>query len=256
MRDQNMDKARALYYGMFSRLFTLSSDYKRYYELISIVETLKENSLDSLSAEAFENLYAKLPSKSNSDLIHEFDTIFYAPQNKTIKTTASFYIEGIESGKKRLEMQNFLAKTKIRRDEDKFSDAEDHIGFIFTVMAELSELSANGEEAYENTAHCIFEQILNEFVDEFNQDLFEHKDADIFKNVAVLLKSFIAFERLYLEVSLPEVKHYTPAVENVEESISEEERARRERNKALRAKGPKKEEACDLFTASSAEEEI
>jgi len=256
MRDQNMDKARALYYTMFSRLFTLSSDYKKYYELITIVEILKENPLDVLSAEAFENLYAKLPSKSNSELIHEFDMIFYAPQNKMIKTTASFYIEGIESGKKRLEMQNFLAKTKIRRDEDMFSDSEDHIGFICTVMAELSELSANGEDVYDNTAHCIFEQILNEFVDEFNQNLYEHKDADIFKNVAVLLKSFIAFERLYLEVSVPQTRQYMPVVENTEESISEEERARRERNKALRAKGPKKEEACDLFTASSAEEEI
>jgi len=255
MRDAKMDRARSLYYGMFSRLFTLSGEYTKYYELITLVETLKENPLDSLSAEAFTALHAKLPSQSNVELIQEFDTLFYAPQTKTIRTTASYYADGVENGKKRLEMQNFLAKTKIRRDEEKFSDYEDNIGFIFTVMAELSELTANGEESYHNTAHCIFEEILNDFVDVFAKELYEHEESDIFKNVAVILKSFIEFERIYLDVSVPAVKPFREQAEEVEE-ISEEERARRERNRALRAQGPKKEEACDLFVASNAEEEI
>ena len=51
------------------------------------------------------------------------------------------------------------------------------------------------------------------------------------------------------------VKSLREQGEKVKE-ISEEERARRERNRALRAQGPKKEEACDLFVASGAEEEI
>ncbi len=69
------------------------------------------------------------------------------------------------------------------------------------------------------------------------------------------MKSFIEFERIYLDVSVPTVKAFTQKVEE-EEEISQEERVRRERNRALRAQGPKKEEACDLFTASNAEEEI
>ncbi len=255
MRDAKMDSARSLYYGMFSRLLTLSSDPKRYYELITLIETLKANPMDALSAEAFEALHAKLPSSSNVALMQEFDTLFYAPQTKTVRTTASFYAEGVENGRKRLEMQNFLAKTKIRRDEEKFSDYEDNIGFIFTVMSELSSLTASGEENYHNTAHCIFEEVLNDFVDLFAKELYEHPEADIFKNVAVLLKSFIEFERIYLDVSVPTVKAFTQKVEEKEE-ISQEERERRERNRALRAQGPKKENSCDLFVASNAEEEI
>ena len=254
MRDANMDRARALYYGMFSRLFTLSGEMSSYYELRSLVETLGKNPLDALSAEAFKSLLEALPLDSNVVLFKEFDRLFYAPETKTIRTTASYYDAAVENGKKRLEMQNFLAKTKIRRDEEKFSDYEDHIGFIFTVLAELSDLTAKGEEQYANTAHCIFAEILNEFVDDFGKILYEHPESDIYKHVAVILKSFIAFERLYLEVSLPAVK--VQREEPEEAPISEEERARREHNRMLRAQGPKKEEACDLFVASGAEEEI
>jgi len=255
MRDTKMDKARSLYYGMFSRLLTLSSEPAKYYELLTLIETLKANPLDTLSAEAFESLYTMLPSSSNVVLMKEFDTLFYAPETKTIRTTASYYAEGVENGRKRLEMQNFMAKTKIRRDEKNFSDYEDNIGFIFAVIAELSALTANGEEVYQNTAHCIFEEILNGFVDQFAKNLYEHPQAEIYKNVAVILKSFIEFERIYLDVSIPEVKPLTDKVEE-EEEISQEERERRERNRALRAQGPKKEESCDLFVASSAEEDI
>jgi TorA maturation chaperone TorD len=255
MRDAKMDRARSLYYAMFSRLFTLSGEMSKYYELRSLVETLKKNPLDALSAEAFETLYGQLSPSSNEALVKEFDKLFYAPETKSIRTTASYYDSGVENGRKRLEMQNFLAKTKIRRDEEKFSDYEDHIGFIFTVMAELTVLIADGEEVYANTAHCIFAEILNEFVDVFTKILYEHPESNIFKNVAVILKSFIAFERIYLDVSVPVAKPERELSEEIEE-ISEEERARRERNRALRAQGPKKEEACDLFVASPAEEDI
>lgn len=253
MKNAEMDRARSLYYAMFSRFFTFTGEMSKYYELRSLVERLKVNPLDAISGEAFERLSTQLPASSNVTLVKEFDTLFYAPETKSIRTTASYYHAGVENGRKRLEMQNFLAKTIIRRDEEKFSDYEDHIGFIFTVLAELTALTADGEEEYVNTAHCIFNEILNEFVDSFTKILYEHPESQIFKNVAVILKSFIEFERIYLEVSAPTVKAFREKVEEVEE-ISDEERARRERNRALRAQGPKKEEVCDLDVASNVEE--
>jgi len=255
MRDKNMDRARALYYGMFSRLFTLSSDTKRYFELLSLIDTLKSSPLDPLSGDAFDSLAGKLSKDSNDVLVHEFDMLFYAPEHEMVPTSASFYDEGIENGRKRLEMQNFLAKTKIRRDEKLFSDYEDHVGFIFAVMSELTDLVAQGEKEYANTEHCIFNEILNEFIDDFAKNLYEHEDAAIYKDVAVILKAFTAFERIYLDVSVP-VKKVEPERIEVQEEISEEERARRERNRALRAKGPKKESSCDIFVASNGEEEV
>lgn len=257
MKDEKINKARALYYGMFSRFFVFTTGSHRYLELIEIVNILKENPLDSSTAEAFENIRELLKPDSNIAFMSEFDDIFHSPESVTIKTTASHYDEDTESGKKRIEMQNFLAKTKIRRDEKKYSDYEDQIGFIFTVLSELCELQANGQEEYENTIHCIFSQILNEFVDEFAKELYEHNSAVIFKNVVVLLKAFIEFERIYLEVSKPvsKVKISKP---KIEEEISEEEKARRARNKALRESGPKNKEteSCSVFVASDVESDI
>lgn len=257
MNTQKINKARALYYSLFSRFFVFTTDNRRYLELISLVDTLKENPLDDSTKEAFENIRSELKADSNIKFMNEYDDIFHSPETKIIRTTASYYDENIESGKKRVEMQNFLAKTRIRRDENKYSDYEDHIGFIFTVLAELSNLQAEGQNEYDNTIHCIFAQILNEFVDEFGKEVFEHESSNIFKNVVVILKAFIEFERIYLEVSKPTLKTKVVANE-VEEDISDEEKARRARNRAMKANGPKKQddESCPVFVTYDVEKDI
>ncbi len=258
MNEEKMNRARALYYAMFSRCFVFTTDNKRYFELISLIDILKENPLDKASAQAFEDIRKVIKSDSNVAFMQEFDAIFHSPETQTLRTTASYYDEDIESGKKRVEMQNFLAKTKIRRDENAYSDYEDHIGFIFSVMAELCELIANGEVQYKNTAHCIFEQILNEFVDRFSKELYEHESADIFKNIVVVLKSFIEFERVYLEVQTPIYDQTSVASQAKSEELSEEEIARRARNKLLRQKGPKEDPnvGCEINIAYDVEDDI
>lgn len=254
MKDNKINKARALYYAMFSRFFVFTTDNSRYLELINLIETLKQNPLDETTAVAFEEIQKSVTASSNIAFMKEFDVIFHSPESSTVKTTASFYDEDIESGKKRVEMQNFLAKTKIRRNEKLYSDYEDHIGFIFAVLSELSTLVAEGEEQYANTAHCVFSQILNDFVDEFSKDLYEHEDAKIFKNVVVILKAFMEFERIYLEVSIPAVKERVVRQGPTAE-ITDEERQRRERNRALRVKGPKKEQK-EVFVTYDVEEDM
>lgn len=257
MNEKNINKARALYYAMFSRCFVFTTDNSRYFELVNFIDTLKENPLDKSSEKALLEIKETVQSDSNITFMREFDEIFHSPETYIVRTTASYYDENIESGKKRVEMQNFLAKTKIRRDEKEYSDYEDHIGFIFAVMSELCELIANGEEQYSNTAHCIFEQILNEFIDEFAKELYEHESAVIFKNVVVLLKSFIEFERIYLEVSIPMNKESKTQVQPKQEDIPEEELARRERNRLLRAQGPKKEQdSCSIDVDNYVEDDI
>lgn len=255
MKDVKINKARSLYYAMFSRFFVFTSGTKRYYELVEIINLLKQNPLDETTRDAFENLSSALKLDSNINFMSEFDDIFHSPETQTIRTTASFYDEGVESGKKRVEMQNFLAKTKIRRDESKYSDYEDHIGFLFTVLSELCELEYEGNTEYSNTIHCIFASVLNEFIDDFAKELYEHESADIFLNVVVILKAFIEFERIYLEVSKPAVLLRT--MENkVLEDISEEEKARRARNKAMKANGPKNKQDEKVFVTYDVESDI
>ena len=235
---QSINKARALYYNLFANFFVYSKESEKYFELIRLINILKENPLDVSSGKALEIISSSLDTTSNVKLVQEYDNLFHNPTNKKIRTTASFYDEGVESGKKRVEMIQFLAKTKIRRDEKEYFEYEDSIGFIFSVMAELSDLIANNEKVYENTVHCIFSQILNEFIDEFAKDVYENDSSVIYKELMVVLHSFVEFERLYLEVSKPKPK------ERIEEAtscdaISDEELERRAKNKALKAMGPK-----------------
>jgi hypothetical protein len=152
-------------------------------------------------------------------------------------------------------MINFVAKTKLRRDEKNYFEYEDSVGFLFSFMSQLCNNIANGEKEYENTVHCIFAQILNEFIEEFAKDIFEHKSSKIYKELMVVLHSFVAFERLYLEVPKAAVKQRI-VKEEACEVISDEELERRARNKALKALGPKEEEACPVDIVSVGETEV
>lgn len=254
---QAINKARAIYYNLFANFFVPSKDITNYLEVRSLIAILKENPMDTESAKALENLLALLDPTSNAAMSQEFDDMFHNPTTTKVRQTASFYDEGVESGKKRLEMVNFVAKTKIRRNEKEYYEYEDSIGFIFSLMAELSDLIANGEKNYENTVHCIFDQILNDFVEEFAAQVYEHPSAKIYKELMVVLHSFIAFERLFLDVGKPAPKEkLEKAVSCDTEEISEEELARRARNKELKKLGPKEDESCPVDIAYDVESDI
>ncbi len=256
MQDQSLMKARSIYYNLFSKFFVYSKDVTVYLELINTLKLLEKNPLDNTTKEAITRILSKLDSTSNVVLVQEYDDIFHNPETKNIRTTASYYDEGVESGKKRVEMLQFLAKTKIRRNESEFAEYEDTVGFILTLMAELNELIVNGEEQYKNTQHCIFAEVLNEFIEEFAKEVYEHECSDIFKDVIIVLKAFIDFERLYLEVSKPEpredIKRDVPSCD----VISDEEAARRAKNKAMKANGPKIEDADPESIAYDVESEV
>ena len=255
-QDQSLMKARSIYYNLFSKFFVYSKDTAIYFDLINILKLLEKNPLDSTTGDAISRILSKLDGSSNVVLVQEYDDIFHNPETKNIRTTASYYDEGVESGKKRVEMLQFLAKTKIRRNESEFAEYEDTIGFILTLMAELNELIVNGEEEYKNTQHCIFAEVLNDFIEDFAKEVYEHESADVFKDVIVILKAFIDFERLYLQVSKP-----APREEIVRESqscdmTSDEEAQRRARNKAQKENGPKIEDADPEKIAYDVESEI
>jgi len=240
MKDQEINRARAVYYSLFSNVFVYCSSTQSYLQLINMIDVLIKNPLDDTSCEALKRIKKELDPLSNIKLVQEFDDLFHNPFSSTIRTTASFYDEHVESGTKRVQMLDFLAKTKIRRDEKQYTDLEDSAAFIFTLMAELLELVSQGEEQYKNMTHCIFSDVLNEFIDEFSRDIYEHENAVIFKDVIIVLQAFISFERLYLEVSKPAfvTKPETQDI-SCENEISEVEKKRREQNKKLKAQGPK-----------------
>ncbi len=253
---KEINKARALYYNFFANFFVIPSEPAKYSRLVELVKIIKQNPLDASSNDALKKILKKLDSTSNKTLMQEYDDIFHSPVTKNVAQSASYYDEGYESGKKRVEMINLIAKTKIRRNEKDFYDYEDSIGFIFSFLSELCELVAQGQEEYKETIELVFIQILNEFVDEFAKNLYEHESADIYRDLMVILHSYIAFERLFLGVSKPNKKEEYDKREKIED-ISEEEKQRRALNKELKKQGAKQEdEPCSLDVHYDVETDI
>lgn len=256
-KNQIITKARGLYYNLFANFFIVSSDVKNYLGMVSLVNLLKEKSFDENSQAALDNLSKSLDPTSNVELMQEYDDLFYSPFSSNIRLTASYYDEGVESGKKRVEMLQFIGKTKIRRDEKNFHEYEDSIGFLFSFLSELCDLVANGEKEYENTIHCIFSEILNDFADDVAKVIYEHESSKIYKELMVVLHSFLEFERLYLNISKPKPREVV-VINNSCDDISDSEKERRAKNKALKALGPKKkeDESCPINIAYDVEDDI
>ncbi len=247
MDKHKIHKARALYYNLFANFFVLPDGLKAYLELINRIKVLQKSALDENSNKALNNILTMLDESSNITLSQEYDDIFHSPISKNINLTASFYDEGVQSGKKRVQMIHFIAKTTIRRDEKNYHEYEDSIGFIFAFLSELCDMAANGKSEYEATIHCVFNEILNDFIDEVLMQIYTHENAKIYKELMVALNSFVEFERLFLGISKPIKKEEVAKKECKTEQISEEELLRRARNKELKKQGPKQnDESCEV----------
>ena len=115
--------------------------------------------MDEASEESIKNILNLLDKDSNQSLIQEYDDIFHNPVYEKVRQTASFMMRVLNLVKKSRDDSICCKKTKLRRDEKRYFEYEDSVGFIFSIMSELSNLVALGEKQYENTVHCI----LNRF---------------------------------------------------------------------------------------------
>lgn len=236
MNRESVNNARSLYYGFLSKMFVFTTSVDRYKGVIEALDVMIENPIDENSGEALCEIKEFMLSLGEVAMIQEYDDIFHNPKFPVVRNTASYYDEGVESGRKRVEVINFLGKTKIRRDEQNYKENEDSVGFIFTFMHELVALIVDGHKEYETLQHCMFTEVINPFIDEFIVRVYEHKMAKIYQSVTIVLNAFIAFERMYFEVAKPPLKE-KKRVQKPVEPISPAEAKRRAENKAKKAAG-------------------
>jgi len=254
MNKEAVNGARSLYYGLFSKMFVFNTKEDRYDGVVEALDVLIANPMDENSCEALKEIKEFIKENGVSGLVDEYDDIFHSPSSAVLRDTASFYNDGFESGKKRLEVKNFLAKTKIRRDESNYKENEDSVGFLVTFMHELVELMINGEKSYETVNHCVFTEIINEFFDEFVVNLYEHKSANAYKSLAVVLNAFMEFERFYFDVPKAKPKEQIIRTVDASEHISDTEAKRRAENREKR-EAAATTESCSIEDVSSGKEE-
>lgn len=221
------NKARMLYYGMLSKFFIFNFKEDRFKDVNSMLEIIAQNPLDMASEKASRNLF-EITKDNYKKLVDEYDTLFNNPETKLIGYSASFYGEGVEFAQKCLLTKDILAKTDIRRNEAEFKESEDSIGFLLVLMHNLISGSLNGKKSYEKLQVELFSKIINPFVDFFIKNLYEHPNSKHYKDISILLNSFMDFERLYFDI--PKETKKQKAVN--EEGLSKSEALRRATNRA------------------------
>ncbi len=212
MNKEAINKARAVYYGLFASLLTFFEDANDLEVIQKTIDVLASNPLDEASFSAFSNMQNLLITKDYVFLKEESDKVFFSPYAAYIPVTASFYVENRDDGKMRLAMVNYVLSSKFRRDTEKFKELEDHIGFIVLFMQKLIEDELSGNEQSAQLSREVFVNILNPFVDEFIAALYTHEYSHFYQEFAVVMQSFIALERLYLDVKKPIKEDETPRV--------------------------------------------
>ena len=229
---------RGLYYSLFSRLFVFSQDADRFSGVNAMLGLASAHALNEESAAAIMRIQAKFDEKNPQNLADEFDEIFHAPPSP-LRNSLSYYDEGYEVGHACAKVRKILARTDLRRDEAKFKENEDNVGFVFALMSEFiareSELELYGE-----LEEQLFKEIINPNIDEFIEGLFNHESSEIYKDVAVLLQGFVEFERVVLSAPRP-----INQGENKKtlDGVSRSEAIRRQKNRVRKLKAMEEENA-------------
>lgn len=229
---------RGLYYSLFSRFFVFSQDADRFSGVNAMLGLASAHALNEESAAAIMRIQARFDEKNPQNLADEFDEIFHAPPSP-LRNSLSYYDEGYEVGHACAKVRKILARTDLRRDETKFKENEDNVGFVFALMSEFiareSELELYGE-----LEEQLFKEIINPNIDEFIEGLFNHESSEIYKDVAVLLQGFVEFERVVLSAPRP-----INQGENKKtlDGVSRSEAIRRQKNRVRKLKAMEEENA-------------
>nr|WP_314564035.1 molecular chaperone TorD family protein [uncultured Campylobacter sp.] len=229
---------RGLYYSLFSRFFVFSQGADRFSGVNAMLGLASAHALNEESAAAIMRIQVKFDEENPQNLADEFDEIFHALPSP-LRNSLSYYDEGYEVGHACAKVRKILARTDIRRDEAKFKENEDNVGFVFALMSEFiareSELELYGE-----LEEQLFKEIINPNIDEFINDLFNHESSEIYKDVAVLLQGFIEFERVVLSAPRP-----INQGENKKtlDGVSRSEAIRRQKNRVRKIKAMEEENA-------------
>ena len=229
---------RGLYYSLFSHFFVFSQGDDRFAGVNAMLGLAAAHALNEESAAAIMRIQARFDEKNPQNLADEFDEIFHAPPSP-LRNSLSYYDEGYEVGHACVKVRKILARTGLRRDEAKFKENEDNVGFVFALMSEFiareSELELYGE-----LEEQLFKEIINPNIDEFIEGLFNHESSEIYKDVAVLLQGFIEFERVVLSAPRP-----INQGENKKtlDGVSRSEAIRRQKNRVRKLKAMEEENA-------------
>ncbi|MCV3403262.1 formate dehydrogenase-specific chaperone [Campylobacter sp. IFREMER_LSEM_CL2090] len=187
---QDIDLSRKYFYEFFSKAFNFidENEFKIWHEQVLV---LAQCPLDDSLKSDFEQLSAC----DFASFKEEQNGVFFDFSYVNVPISASFYDEGRDDGKMKLQACEIIRKTKFRKKED-CRQSEDEFGFLFAFMASIIEHDLK-------VAQQLFRFVINPVIDEFIEKLQIHKNSNFYIAIANIMKVFFANERAYLEVQAP-----------------------------------------------------
>ncbi|EEC4842015.1 molecular chaperone TorD family protein [Campylobacter lari] len=187
---QDIDLSRKYFYEFFSKAFNFidENEFKIWHEQVLV---LAQSPLDDSLKPDFE----KLSVCDFTSFKEEQNAVFFDFSYVNVPISASFYDEGRDDGKMKLQACEIIRKTKFRKKED-CRQSEDEFGFLFAFMASIIEHDLK-------VAQQLFRFVINPVIDEFIEKLQIHKNSNFYIAIANIMKVFFVNERAYLEVQAP-----------------------------------------------------
>ncbi|BCZ18218.1 hypothetical protein NHP190003_15000 [Helicobacter sp. NHP19-003] len=201
MPEVDLIHARALYYRLWHYLVVFVHDEGLFKELCSLVGHLKDYPFNTQTAQAWQEIESFL-AQGLEAFKAEQNAVLFAPAESFVPLSASYYLEGQDNGKKRLEAIALLKQSGLQIESYTISApvAEDDLAFLTLMMnAFLKEMLAN---PHFFTLHAtLFKDFFHLFGDAFIEAIATHEKSVCYQNCAIILGAFIQHERLFFNLA-------------------------------------------------------
>lgn len=198
-----INKTRVVYYGLFASALAFDFTRQEFKVIKQAVNVLSKDPINATSAKALTAMTQFIETHGFKGLKNESDQVFFSPTTSLVPMTASFYFEKRDDGTQRVEMIDYIFRSTYRKNSDTFKENEDHIEFIFLFIQQLIKDELSGKDESAKLAKEVFTNILNGMIDRLTENIFKHEYSSFYKQTAILLESFIAVERLFLDIHKP-----------------------------------------------------
>ncbi|GMB91591.1 molecular chaperone TorD family protein [Helicobacter ailurogastricus] len=193
--------ARALFYRLWHYMVIFVQKESIFGELKALVGHLKNHPFDSKTAQAWKEFDGFL-AQGLEVFRAEQDALLFAPGEQFVPLSASYYLEGQDNGKKRLEAIDILKQSGLQLASYTITSpvAEDDLAFLTLMMnAFLKEML--GDPKFFALHEKLFKDFFHLFGDAFIEAIATHQKSVCYKSCAIILGAFIQHERLFFNLA-------------------------------------------------------
>ncbi|WP_324728552.1 molecular chaperone TorD family protein [Helicobacter cynogastricus] len=198
--DCNLTYARALYYRLWHYMVVFVQNEVIFDELKALANHLKDFPFDPNTAQGWQELHAFL-QQGLEPFKEEQNAVLFSPSYHLVPLSASYYLEGQDNGKKRLEAIALLKQSGLHLESHTITSpvAEDDLAFLTLMMnAFLQQLLE--DQGFFSLHEKLFKDFFHLFGDAFLDALQEHPKSLCYQSFAIILGAFMQHERLFFNL--------------------------------------------------------